>query len=393
MIKKSEPDREDYRYALKGHKIPILTLDTRWHALFQRKGKNSAIRSLEKELNSLLKKQGKLSTDNKEMKKLKKRLMKEIVNNMESAEEGKGSPLQEKKMEASQKLILDINDKMKDADKSLMDLPYQIEQTNRELMIEGMQSCYEELHENADRVKVLTGEINELREKLKVKILEKQDCEMTNEKIYGLMHALVGPGVMEILDQEKGLERKRREVIEEERRAEEEFLRETAVEKIKKTEEKSPKLFQKWKNKRKDENNQTEEAAASEDMELKDPDAPAGTGDRIPKPRRGAVLKSHPADIMTSQNPGAGSRGLPRRGKTPAQKYEEQEKRRENFIRELEAYDHEQEAKRIRERMENKERQGKETDSEASMEELAAIREQERKRRKEEFRRRRELRK
>lgn len=383
MVKKSEPDRESYRYALKGHKIPILTLDTRWHSLFQRKGKNAAIRALEKELNSLLKKQGKLSTDNKQMKKLKKNLMQEIVANMESAEEGKGTDLQKKKVEASQKLILDINDKMKDADQSLLDIPYQIEQVNRELMIEGMKSCYEELHENADRVEVLDAEIGKLQEQLRDKILEKRDCETTNERIYRLMHSLVGPGVMELLDREGGLAGKRREVSLQERRAETEALRTMSGE-APKPENKG--ILKKWKNKK-----QTETKPETVDgMELSenDPDAPAGTGNRIPKPRRGALHREAAKEHTDSSAAG----GL-RRGKTAVQQYEEQEKRRANFIRELAAYDREQEAKRIRERKESRERtqvQNEPEQTEASATELAAAREQERRKRKEEWKRRRE---
>ena len=72
MLVMSRKD-EIYKPALAGKKIPILTLDNKWHKLFTQKKPDKKLRRLEEELNELLKKQGKLTSEIKDIKKLKKK--------------------------------------------------------------------------------------------------------------------------------------------------------------------------------------------------------------------------------------------------------------------------------------------------------------------------------
>lgn len=298
MAKKKEENTGEFKKALRNHKIPILTLDVRWHSLFPEHEKTSKMKSLERELNNLLKKQGKLSTDNKEMKKLKIRLMKEIVDNMEAAEEGRGTKLQEKKVDSSQRLILEINDKMKNADSELLALPSEIQRVNQELMLEGMQVCYDRIQENTERMQELSNEIKEIREKLQYKLLEKNDREMATDRIYTYMHGILGAGVMEILDRQKGFTGIHRE-----------------MEKVELPV-----------------NIPVENDEDGEDFD----DTPVGTGNRILKPRQGAKGdKSNTSDS-----------GVRRGTRTKAQERSEQEKKRLNLVRELENYDRQQEIKK-----------------------------------------------
>lgn len=206
--RKKQPDApnvkdSEYRDLLKYHKIPILTLDVRWHELFPEHMKSSSVKALEKQLNSLVKRQGKLVTDNKDMKKLKKKLMHGIVDNMKVAE-GIGTEEDKKKQEASQKLILEINDKMREADEELLNIPYEIQRANEDLMIESMKECYQKMKHHEQQIAILTEEVEALRTELKEKLLLKQDMEMENERIYTYMHAIFGANVMEILDQMNG---------------------------------------------------------------------------------------------------------------------------------------------------------------------------------------------
>ena len=76
---------EIYKPALAGKKIPILTLDNKWHKLFTQKKPDKKLRRLEEELNELLKKQGKLTSEIKDIKKLKKKRLDGIVANAEGA--------------------------------------------------------------------------------------------------------------------------------------------------------------------------------------------------------------------------------------------------------------------------------------------------------------------
>ena len=84
MLVMSRKD-EIYKPALAGKKIPILTLDNKWHKLFTQKKPDKKLRRLEEELNELLKKQGKLTSEIKDIKKLKKKLLDGIVANAEGA--------------------------------------------------------------------------------------------------------------------------------------------------------------------------------------------------------------------------------------------------------------------------------------------------------------------
>ena len=73
--------RELFEQALKGKHIPILTLDNKWYQLLNEEAREG-VAQLEGELNDLLKQQGRLNNEVKEIKRLKKRLMGEIVSLM-----------------------------------------------------------------------------------------------------------------------------------------------------------------------------------------------------------------------------------------------------------------------------------------------------------------------
>ena len=97
--------------ALKEKKIPILTLDNKWHRLFTQTNPNKTILRLEEELNDLLKKQGKATTESKDIKRLKKKLMQEIVENAEGTAEGNNQKAL-KKMEDNKRLINECNERL-----------------------------------------------------------------------------------------------------------------------------------------------------------------------------------------------------------------------------------------------------------------------------------------
>ena len=65
--------------SLEGKKIPILTLDNKWHRLFTMMEPDRELKHLENELNTLLKLQGKMNTESKSIRKIKKKLMDEIT--------------------------------------------------------------------------------------------------------------------------------------------------------------------------------------------------------------------------------------------------------------------------------------------------------------------------
>ncbi len=195
----------DFDAVVKNRKLPILTLDSRWHELFPEEMKTSRIKELEQEVNNLLKKQGKLTNDIKDMKKLKKSLLKDIVVNMDIGTDLIGRQ-KEKKLDKNKQYINDLNDKIDKAMDDLADLPYQIKEKNELLMAESMKIWYKQLEENKLALAEIGGWIAKMREELKLKILAKQDMESKNKLIYTYMHDIMGAGLMEAFDKENNSE-------------------------------------------------------------------------------------------------------------------------------------------------------------------------------------------
>lgn len=197
----------DYRSFVEKKKIPIVILDPRWHEMMPQEVKTGAIRGHEKKLNELLKRQGKLVNDIKDLKKLKIKLMEQIVANMEPGSSDEIEKKKEKKQTVSQKMILDINDKIEAYSDELVDIPSQIRETNELLVIECIKYWYPLLEKNQTDIETLDKWILEQRELLKQKLLLKQEKEETSEKLYSYMHKLLGHEVINKFDSSFGPER------------------------------------------------------------------------------------------------------------------------------------------------------------------------------------------
>jgi hypothetical protein len=100
-----------YANLVKDKKLPILTLDNRWHELFTEEQKTPEIRELEQKVNNLLKRQGKLVNDIKDMKKLKSNLLNDIVENMDIGLDMQGKA-KEKKLDKNKQYINELNSKL-----------------------------------------------------------------------------------------------------------------------------------------------------------------------------------------------------------------------------------------------------------------------------------------
>lgn len=186
---------ESYKQALSGKKIPILTLDNKWHRLFTMMEPDRELKRLEENLNALLRQQGKMNTESKSIKKIKKKLMDEIVQLMEH--EDKASL---KKIDENKRLIEECNDKLDEYQDKLLDLPKEIDQANYALMIRTMEMCYEVLQKNTKEIDEIGEWINKVRIELKKNIVRKQEKEIKNHELYAFMHDIFGADVIEIFD-------------------------------------------------------------------------------------------------------------------------------------------------------------------------------------------------
>ena len=192
---------EVFKPALNGRKIPVLTLDNKWHQLFTKAEPDRELKRLENELNTLLKKQGKANTEIKELKKLKNRLMGEIVHLADEATGGKDKNA-EKKLEENTKLINECNEKTQEYEDQLIELPREIDRVNKELMIKTMEICYDTLKRNKEEIDETSKWISFVRVELKKRLIRKQEQEQMNQDIYTYMHNVFGPDVIDMFDLE-----------------------------------------------------------------------------------------------------------------------------------------------------------------------------------------------
>ena len=191
--------------ALENKKIPLLTLDNTWHRLFTQTEPSDEITALEEELNDLLKKQGKLNTDIKDIRALKKRLMDEIMEQMN--EMGSNiSKKAEKKLNDNKRLIEECNDKLKEYEGDVYDIPKRINEVNYKLMLETMEICYEQIQENNDEIESISKWVDEMRIELKKKVVQKQQKLKKNQNFYTYMHNIFGAEVINIFDMKYNVE-------------------------------------------------------------------------------------------------------------------------------------------------------------------------------------------
>ena len=184
-----------YKPVISGKKIPVLTLDHKWHRLFTQIDTNSEIKSLENELNELLKRQGKINSETKEIKVLKSKLMEEMRSaSMES--DADSNP----KIEENKKLIDECNEKLDSYQDEALELPAQINEINKKLMIATMEVCYDDIKEGTEEINEISQWIDEIRVELKKKVVRKQEKQQRIQDLYSYMHDIFGADVIEIFD-------------------------------------------------------------------------------------------------------------------------------------------------------------------------------------------------
>lgn len=199
MGKEEKSNKQElFMEALRGKKVPILTLDNKWYRILDTAGRET-VHNLEEQLNELLKRQGKVNTETRDIKLLKKKLMSEIVPMVDEVDQT-SDPKLEKKLEDNKRLIAECNDKLDQYQDEILDLPHQIEELNRQLMLQTMDLCYQTMNENTERIQEITDWVNEIRVELKKRLIRKQEKEQQNHNIYSYMHDIFGADVIDLFD-------------------------------------------------------------------------------------------------------------------------------------------------------------------------------------------------
>lgn len=188
---------------LRKNRLQILTLDEHWHRLFTEEDKSERLKKLEYEVNTCLKKRGRVNTDLKEIKNVKHRLMKNIMDNMEGVA-GEEERIREKRLDKSQKLIHEANEKIAQLELAVDEMPAQLEEANRELLEESVKLCYNRIYQNRDEIEELSAWIEETKAELKKRLVIKQELEDENAMIYSNLHDMLGRELAEYFDSRYG---------------------------------------------------------------------------------------------------------------------------------------------------------------------------------------------
>lgn len=188
---------------LRKQRVSILTLDERWHRLFTEEEKTERLKKLEIEVNNLLKRQGKTNTDLQDVKKVKARLMQNIMDNMEGTV-GESEKAREKRLSKTQKLIREANEKIEKLEIEAEEVPEKLAEANRELLLESVAICYERISRNKAEIEEMADWISQIRTELKRKLVRKQEMEEENTLIYSNLHDMLGPELTEYFDSEYG---------------------------------------------------------------------------------------------------------------------------------------------------------------------------------------------
>ena len=190
--------QEIFSSALLGKKVPILTLDNKWYRLLDELGRDE-VKDEEQALNTLLKRQGKINTEVKDIKRLKKKLMNEIVPMVDEVEETKDKKLL-KEIDDHKRLIEECNQKLDGYQEELMELPREIEQVNQKLMLLTMEYCYDTMQDNTEQINGIADWVTNVRIELKKNLIRKQEMEQKNHEIYSYMNDIFGADVMNLFD-------------------------------------------------------------------------------------------------------------------------------------------------------------------------------------------------
>ena len=156
-----------------------MTLDIKWQSIFNTNEKSARISKLEKKINDVMKSRGRINTDKTDLKKMKKRLMNEIMENMDSPENSRAS----KKVLKSKELIEEINDKLILLEDEELDIPDKLAEANAELAFESMREIFDKYEENAEDIRSLEEWIRETRIELKKRLILLEMKKEENEKM------------------------------------------------------------------------------------------------------------------------------------------------------------------------------------------------------------------
>lgn len=190
----------EFKEALVGKKLPILTLDHKWLQIRDILDEKGILKKNSEALNNLLKKQAKLSKELKDVRNLKSKLMKEIVELADRLDKNGNEKAISNHLNKHQKLIEDCNQKTEKNIEELKEIDEEIDRINRELMLWTMELSFLMMQKNTAEIVKIGEWIKKIREELKEQLVRKQEQEDNNQMLYQYLHDIFGPDVINLFD-------------------------------------------------------------------------------------------------------------------------------------------------------------------------------------------------
>ena len=101
---------------------------------------------------------------------------------------------------SDKRLIDETNQKMEENEDELLEIPRQIRDVNRKLMLQSMGYFYEKIRVNKKESDDIDAWINQVRVDLKKNIIRKQNRDINNREIYAYLHDIFGPSTLDLFD-------------------------------------------------------------------------------------------------------------------------------------------------------------------------------------------------
>ncbi|QZY55762.1 hypothetical protein [Crassaminicella profunda] len=187
-------------YIMKKNKIPVLTKDAEWKALFE-PYMTKSMKRVAKELEKKVAEEQDAMKQMKVHRKLKQNLMGRILQLSDEVNNSKNEEALIKLEDAKEKL-LQVNDRLDEFQFKIETLPKEIEMLNMELLKESIEIAYKDIEDGNEKLKTLTEEIIKLRDQLKSSWDEKLNLESRVEVLYAYLHNTLGYEQTNKLDKE-----------------------------------------------------------------------------------------------------------------------------------------------------------------------------------------------
>lgn len=184
---------------LRKNDISLLPLDGRWNNLFKNTEKTTDILKCEERIKELLKQQSSLIAELEEIQVRKKKCMQSIIKLTPDAFDN-NSEEAKKQMQLCQKEIKRINERKREIEANLNNIPGLLNEVNLQLLEYTIELVYVKIRSNQKRVEELEKLIEETRTKLKEYISEKELLAEEGSETYSYFHDLLGAEELEKLD-------------------------------------------------------------------------------------------------------------------------------------------------------------------------------------------------